>query len=90
MLSRRLCTALVILQASLAVILYGFNTPASSVAHHLNTQLLALAVVGLVATVAALALVATRREAPADDARGVEDGDRSLEESDQQVMATTS
>lgn len=91
MLSPRLCTSLVILQASLAVILYGFNTPSSTVPHHLNTQLLVLAAVGMVATVASLSLVATRRRGDIDDdtADAEMKDDRTLETSDEGLLATS-
>jgi hypothetical protein len=67
MLSPRLCVSLVLLQASLTVVLYGFNTPSDQVVHHLNAQLLGLALVGLVATVGSICLVATRHEVGSDD-----------------------
>ena len=66
-LSRRLCAALVFLQASLAVVVYGLNGPPDNVAHHLDTQMLALSIVGLAMTVGALCLVATRDSMDADD-----------------------
>lgn len=90
LLSPRLCTALVILQAALAVIVYGFNTPPNNVAHHLNGQLLVLAVVGLVATVGSLVLVAAgRRRDP--DAGGSDAGERgrTAEMSKEESLATS-
>ncbi len=66
MFSRCLCTALVLVQTSLAVIVYGFNTPPNNVAYHLNTPLLILTAAGLVATVGSLCLVAAGSRRRAD------------------------
>jgi hypothetical protein len=59
------------------------------VVHHLNTQLLVLAVVGMVATVAALGMVATRRDASDGDGPEVETRDQRIESPDEQLMATS-
>jgi hypothetical protein len=90
MLSPRLCAALVILQASLTVIVYGFNTPPNNVVHHLNSQLLALAVVGLAATVGTLVVMATRRGIDSDDnARDAEQTERTPDSADEGLIATS-
>jgi hypothetical protein len=90
MLSRRLCTALVLLQASLAVVLYGFNTPLSSMPYQRNTQMLVLAVIGVVATVASLCLVASRRREPDDDHAGdAEETVQALERTDEALLETS-
>jgi hypothetical protein len=63
-LSRRLCTALVLVQASLTVLVYGSNGLPNlprNVANHLNPQMLALSIVGLALTVGALSFMATWR-----------------------------
>lgn len=59
-LSSRLCVALVLFQASLAVILYGFNGVPNNVHHHLRGDMLALTIVALVATTATLWLIASK------------------------------
>ena len=66
-LSRRLCAALVILQATLAVIVYGLNGPPDNVVHHFDQQMLVLAVVSLVLTVAALSFASTGPRLDMDD-----------------------
>lgn len=90
MLSPRLCAALVILQASLAVIVYGFNTPPDNIVHHLNTQLLVLAAVGLVATVGSLCLVGARRRDDAGDiAADSAESDEMSDASDDELLAAS-
>lgn len=76
-LSRPLCTTLVLFQAALTVIVYGLNGPESGVPDHLDTQMLALAVLGLVATVGALAYVATRTSVSVEDDPASEPEERS-------------
>jgi hypothetical protein len=66
-LSPWLCAALVFLQASLAVILYGFNGPLNNVTHHLDHQMLALTIVGFAMTVGALSFAASAPSFGAED-----------------------
>jgi hypothetical protein len=66
-LSARLCAVLVFLQASLTALLYGFNGVPDNVPHHLDGQLLALAIVGFAATIGSLVLSATERRSDVRD-----------------------
>jgi len=53
-LSRRLCAALVVLQSTMTVIVYGFNGAPDNVVHRLDTQMLVLSLVALAFMVGAL------------------------------------
>lgn len=67
LLSPRLCAALVFLQASLTVILYGLNGLSPAAPHRFDSQLLVLTIVGIAMTLGALCLVATEGSKHDDD-----------------------
>ncbi len=58
--SPRLCATVVLFQASMTVIVYGLNGPAPSVSDHLDTQMVALAILGFAMTVGSLVFLVTR------------------------------
>ncbi len=71
-LSRRLCAAMVLLQAFLTVIVYGLNGVSYNVRHQLDPQMVGLTIVALAMTVGALWHLAAGPKPRVDDAVGDE------------------
>jgi hypothetical protein len=86
-LSPLLCALLVFLQASLAVLLYGFNGPPNNVTHQFHAQMLGLTIVGLVATVGSLLYMAYRRDADPDDSPCEDSRGRALDPEEAELTA---
>ena len=62
-----LCAGFVFVQASLAVLLYGFNGPPQNVTHRLDAQMLILTILALAMTLGALWICSTGSQISADE-----------------------